>query len=107
MVGPLGRPSDIRLFGTVVVIGGGVGTAIAYPTAKALRRIGNHVITILGARTKDLLILENEARAISDEVFVTTDDGSYGEKGLVTGQAEGVDRRRGRSIWCWPSARFR
>jgi ferredoxin/flavodoxin---NADP+ reductase len=84
VVGPLGRPSDIRLFGTVVVIGGGVGTAIAYPTAKALRQAGNHVITILGARTKDLLILENEARAISDEVFVTTDDGSYGEKGLVT-----------------------
>ncbi len=84
VVGPLGRPSDIRLFGTVVVIGGGVGTAIAYPTAKALRAIGNHIVTILGARTKDLLILENEARAISDEVFVTTDDGSYGEKGLVT-----------------------
>jgi len=84
VVGPLGRPSDIRLFGTVVVIGGGVGTAIAYPTAKALRGAGNHVITVLGARTKDLLILENEARAISDEVFVTTDDGSYGEKGLVT-----------------------
>jgi ferredoxin--NADP+ reductase len=84
VVGPLGRPSDIRLFGTVVVIGGGVGTAIAYPTAKALRQIGNHVITILGARSKDLIILENEARAISDEVFVTTDDGSYGEKGLVT-----------------------
>ena len=84
VVGPLGRPSDIRLFGTVVVIGGGVGTAIAYPTAKALRGAGNHVITVLGARTKDLLVLENEARAISDEVFVTTDDGSYGEKGLVT-----------------------
>ncbi len=84
VVGPLGRPSEIRLFGTVVVIGGGVGTAIAYPTAKALRSIGNHVITILGARTKNLLILEDEARAISDEVFVTTDDGSYGEKGLVT-----------------------
>ena len=53
VVGPLGRPSDIRLFGTVVVIGGGVGTAIAYPTAKALRAIGNHVITILGARTQE------------------------------------------------------
>ncbi|MGD1019304.1 MAG: sulfide/dihydroorotate dehydrogenase-like FAD/NAD-binding protein [Verrucomicrobiia bacterium] len=84
VVGPLGKPSEIRLFGTVVVIGGGVGTAIAYPTAKALRQTGNHVITILGARTKGLLILEDEARAISDEVFVTTDDGSYGEKGLVT-----------------------
>ena len=84
VVGPLGRPSDVHLFGTVVVIGGGVGTAIAYPTAKALQQAGNHVIAILGARTKDLIILENEVRAISDTTFVTTDDGSYGEKGLVT-----------------------
>jgi ferredoxin--NADP+ reductase len=84
VVGPLGRPSDVCLFGTVVVVSGGVGTAIAYPIAKALRRVGNHVTTILGARTKNLLILENEARAVSDEMFVTTDDGSYGEKGLVT-----------------------
>jgi ferredoxin--NADP+ reductase len=72
------------VFGTVVVISGGVGTAIAYPIAKALRRVGNHVITILGARTRNLIILENEARAVCDEMFVTTDDGSYGEKGLVT-----------------------
>ena len=84
VVGPLGHPSDIRLFGTVVVIGGGVGAAIAYPTARALRRAGNHVIGILGARTKDLIILENEIRAISTEFHLTTDDGSYGEKGLVT-----------------------
>lgn len=84
VVGPLGRPSDVHLFGTVVVIGGGVGTAIAYPTAKALKQVGNHVIAILGARTKDLIILENEVRAISDAMFLTTDDGSYGEKGLVT-----------------------
>jgi ferredoxin--NADP+ reductase len=84
VVGPLGRPSDVHLFGTVVVIGGGVGTAIAYPTAKALKQAGNHVIAILGARTQDLIILENEVRAISDAMFLTTDDGSYGEKGLVT-----------------------
>ena len=84
VVGPLGHPSDVHLFGTVVVIGGGVGTAIAYPTAKALKQAGNHVIAILGARTKDLIILESEVRAISDEMFLTTDDGSYGEKGLVT-----------------------
>ena len=84
VVGPLGRPSDVRMFGTVAVIGGGVGTAIAYPTAKALRQAGNHVIAILGARTKDLIILESEIRAISDATFLTTDDGSYGEKGLVT-----------------------
>ena len=84
VVGPLGHPSDIRLYGTVVVIGGGVGAAIAYPTARALRQAGNHVIAILGARTKDLIILEKEIRAISSEFFLTTDDGSYGEKGLVT-----------------------
>jgi ferredoxin/flavodoxin---NADP+ reductase len=84
VVGPLGKPSHIDKFGTTVVIGGGVGTAIALPTARALREAGNHVISILGARTKDLLILEDEVRAVSDEVFIMTDDGSYGEKGLVT-----------------------
>jgi ferredoxin--NADP+ reductase len=68
----------------VVVIGGGSGTAIAYPTAKALKEAGNHVIMIIGGRTKQLVILEKEARAVSDELYVTTDDGSYGEKGLVT-----------------------
>jgi len=84
VVGPLGKPSEIKLFGTVVVIGGGVGTAIAYPTAKALTAAGNHVISIVGARTKDLVILESEMRAISSELHVTTDDGSYAEKGFVT-----------------------
>jgi ferredoxin--NADP+ reductase len=83
VVGPLGKPSEIKQFGTVVVIGGGVGAAIAYPTAKALHEAGNHVISILGGRTKDLVILEPEIRAISDEVVITTDDGSYGRKGLV------------------------
>jgi ferredoxin/flavodoxin---NADP+ reductase len=83
LVGPLGKPSDIKYYGTVVVIGGGVGAAIAYPTAKAMREAGNHVISILGGRSKDLVILEPEIRAISDEVFTTTDDGSYGRKGLV------------------------
>ena len=84
VVGPLGKPSEIEKFGTVVVIGGGVGTAIALPTARALREAGNHVVTVIGARNKDLLILEQEVRAVSDETFVMTDDGSYGEKGLVT-----------------------
>jgi len=91
----------------VVVISGGVGTAIAYPIAKALRRVGNHVITILGARTKNLLILENEARSVSDEVFVTTDDGSYGEKGLVTGKLDALIASGGRLTWCWPLGRSR
>jgi ferredoxin--NADP+ reductase len=83
VVGPLGRPGDIRKVGTVVVIGGGVGAAIAYPTAVAHHDIGNRVVTILGGRTRDLVILEDEMRAVSDEMIVTTDDGSYGRKGLV------------------------
>jgi ferredoxin--NADP+ reductase len=83
VVGPLGRPSDVQNYGTVVVIGGGVGAAIAYPTAKAMHEAGNHVISILGGRSRELVLLEPEIRAISDEVFVTTDDGSYGRKGLV------------------------
>ena len=84
LVGPLGMPSEIKLFGTVVVIGGGVGTAIAYPTAVAMQQAGNHVISIIGAKTKELVILEDEVRATSDELFVMTDDGSYGERGFVT-----------------------
>jgi ferredoxin--NADP+ reductase len=83
LVGPLGKPSEIKQYGTVVVIGGGVGAAIAYPTAKALHEAGNHVISILGGRSRDLVLLESEVRAISDELFITTDDGSYGRKGLV------------------------
>jgi ferredoxin--NADP+ reductase len=83
LVGPLGKPSEVSNYGTAVVIGGGVGAAIAYPTAKALHEAGNRVVSILGGRTRDLVILEPEIRAISNEVFVTTDDGSYGRKGLV------------------------
>lgn len=84
IVGPLGKPSEIENFGTVVVMGGGVGTAMAYPTASALKKAGNRVITIIGGRNKDLVLLEPEMRAVSDTVFVTTDDGSYADKGLVT-----------------------
>lgn len=84
VVGPLGMPSHIEKFGTAVSIGGGVGTAIAYPTAVALKNAGNHVITINGARTKDLVILEEEMKAVSNESYVTTDDGSYGFHGFVT-----------------------
>ena len=84
IVGPLGKPSEIANYGTVVVIGGGVGTAMAYPTAAAMKRAGNRVLTILGGRNKDLVILEPEMREVSDTVFVTTDDGSYADKGLVT-----------------------
>lgn len=84
LVGPLGRPTEIDRFGTVAVIGGGVGAAIAYPSAVALKQAGNRVITILGARTRDLLILEEELGAVSDLLIVTTDDGSRGRRGLVT-----------------------
>ena len=83
VVGPLGRASEIKNFGTAVVIGGGVGTAIAFPTAKALYEAGNRVISVLGGRSKDLVILEDELRAVSHELHVTTDDGSLGRKGLV------------------------
>ncbi|HET7209976.1 MAG TPA: sulfide/dihydroorotate dehydrogenase-like FAD/NAD-binding protein [Terriglobales bacterium] len=84
IVGPLGKPSHIAKFGNVVVMGGGVGTAMAYPTAAALKEAGNRVFTIIGGRTKDLVILEREMRQVSDAVMVTTDDGSYADKGLVT-----------------------
>ncbi len=84
VVGPLGKPSEIEKFGTVVIIGGGVGTAMAYPTAAALKRAGNRVISIVGGRSKDLVILEREMREVSDALMITTDDGSYADKGLVT-----------------------
>jgi len=84
VVGPLGKPSEIAKFGTVVVMGGGVGTAMAYPTAAALKKAGNRVISIVGARSKDLVILEREMRAVSDALLITTDDGTYSDKGFVT-----------------------
>jgi ferredoxin--NADP+ reductase len=84
VVGPLGKPSEIANYGTVVVVGGGVGTAMAFPTASALKRAGNRVISIVGARNKELVILETEMRAVSDSLMITTDDGSYADKGFVT-----------------------
>ncbi len=84
VTGPLGRTTEIDDYGTVVVIGGGVGTAIAYPSASALARAGNRVIAIVGGRSKPYVILERELRAAVDEVIVVTDDGSHGVKGLVT-----------------------
>ena len=84
VVGPLGLPSEIRRYGTVAVIAGGVGTAIALPIAQALREAGNRVHAILGARTRGLIILEDEVREVAVELCVTTDDGSYGRRGVVT-----------------------
>lgn len=83
-VGPLGKPSEIEHLKKVCVIGGGVGCAIAYPTAKALHNQGSEVTTIVGFRNKDLLILEDEFQKVSDRFFIMSDDGSVGEKGLVT-----------------------
>ncbi len=84
LAGPLGQPSDIQNFGTAVCIGGGVGTAVVFPIAKALKSAGNYVISIAGGRDAASVILENELRQISDEVYPTTDDGSHGFHGLVT-----------------------
>ena len=84
IVGPLGNPSEIDRFGTVVLVGGGFGIAAIHPIARALTQAGNKTISILGVRTKELLILEKEMLKVSNEVHVVTDDGSYGEKGMVT-----------------------
>jgi len=82
--GPLGIPSEIENYGTVVCVGGGVGVAPVYPIARALKQAGNEVITIMGARNRDLLFWEDRLRSVSNELIVTTDDGSYGRKGMVT-----------------------
>ncbi|MEI7482062.1 MAG: sulfide/dihydroorotate dehydrogenase-like FAD/NAD-binding protein [Elusimicrobiota bacterium] len=84
VTGPLGTPVEIKKYGTVLGVGGGVGIAELYPIARAFKEAGNKIISILGARSKDLLILEDDMRRISDSVIVTTDDGSAGTKGLVT-----------------------
>jgi NAD(P)H-flavin reductase len=96
VVGPLGSPTHIEKFGTVVVIGGGIGIAPAYPIVQALRAAGNKVISILGARTKSLLIMEEDMRMASDEVIICTDDGSYGTHGLVTDVLKSLIAERGR-----------
>ncbi|MGL5958640.1 MAG: bifunctional dihydroorotate dehydrogenase B NAD binding subunit/NADPH-dependent glutamate synthase [Phocaeicola sp.] len=90
VVGPLGKATEIENFGTVVCAGGGVGVAPMLPIVQALKAAGNRVITVLAGRSKDLIILEKEMRACSDEVIIMTDDGSYGQKGLVTQGVESV-----------------
>ncbi len=93
-VGPLGQPSELsNHMGTVVFVGGGIGVAPVYPIARAAHELGNKVISILGAKTKDILIFEERMRAISDEVLITTDDGSYGIKGFVTNAIEELIKR--------------
>ena len=90
LVGPLGKPTNVHKVGTILAMGGGVGIAPLFPIVKAFKQAGNRVVTVLAARSKDLLILEDEMREWSDEVVVMTDDGSYGEKGLITAGAERV-----------------
>ncbi len=90
VVGPLGIPTPIELHGEVVCIGGGVGTAEVYPIARALKEAGNTVYSIVGARSQDLIILEKEMGEISKEIYITTDDGSYGRKGIVTDQLKDI-----------------
>ena len=84
VAGPLGVPVEIKNYGTVAVVGGGVGIAEVYPIARALKEAGNRVIAVLGARTQELLILEKEMSALCDKTVCATDDGSYGLKGMVT-----------------------
>ncbi|MDD2347227.1 MAG: sulfide/dihydroorotate dehydrogenase-like FAD/NAD-binding protein [Kiritimatiellae bacterium] len=84
LLGPLGQPSRIEKVGHVVCVGGGIGVAPLYPIAQALKAIGNRLTIIIGARNKSLLIMEDEMRAIADDLIVVTDDGSYGRKALVT-----------------------
>ena len=84
VLGPLGHPTEIKNYGTIVAVAGGVGTAEVLPVIKSLLKAGNKVITIVGARNKDLLILENELKENSSQLLIATDDGSYGIKGFVT-----------------------
>ena len=90
VLGPLGRPTEMENFGTAVCVGGGVGIGVVYPITKALKDAGNKVISIIGARTKDILILEDEMRVVSDELHVATDDGSYGVHGFVSDVLQNV-----------------
>ena len=84
IVGPLGQPSEIENYGAAVILAGSVGTAMALPTANALKQAGNHVIFIEGARSLEMVVFEDEVRQASSEIYIMTDDGSYGEQGLVT-----------------------
>jgi ferredoxin--NADP+ reductase len=84
VIGPLGKPTHIEKLGTVVCVGGGTGIAVLYPITRGFKEAGNRVISIIGARSKDLLILEDKMKAVSDELHICTDDGSYGRKGFVT-----------------------
>jgi len=93
VVGPLGKPTNIETVGTVAAVGGGIGIAVALPIAQAMKKAGNKVIGIIGARTRDLLILENEMKTACGELLVSTDDGTYGIHGFVTNVLDSVVKR--------------
>lgn len=93
VVGPLGQATQIKNYGTVLCCGGGVGIAPLLPILTAMKKAGNRVVSVLAGRTKDLVILEKEAREYSDDVIIMTDDGSYGSKGLITAGVEEVIKR--------------
>ncbi|OHB45012.1 MAG: ferredoxin-NADP reductase [Planctomycetes bacterium GWC2_49_10] len=94
IAGPLGKPTHIEKFGTVVCVGGGIGAAPLLPIAQGMKQAGNKLISILGARNKELLILEDEFGAISDEIIIVTDDGSYGKKAIVTEPLKEICQRQ-------------
>jgi ferredoxin--NADP+ reductase len=98
VAGPLGHPTDIKKYGTVICIGGGVGIAPTFPIAHALKQAGNTVISIIGARNRSLLFWEDRMRAVSDELIVCTDDGSYGRKALVTEPLKELLEKYGKEI---------
>ena len=100
LMGPLGHPSEIEDYGTVIMTAGGVGTAPIYPIARALKDRGNRVITIQGARNKDLLFWQDKMAAVSDEYIITTDDGSAGRKGLVTEPLREILETREKEVGC-------
>jgi len=93
LAGPLGKATEIPTDKTVVCVGGGIGNAVVWPQIQALKEAGNKTIAILGARTKELLILEDEIKALADETIITTDDGSYGRQGMVTHALEDLIQR--------------
>jgi len=102
VAGPLGHPTEIEKYGTVVMVGGGVGIAPTFPIARALKEAGNIVISIIGARNKSLLFWEDRMRAVSDELIICTDDGSYGRKAVVTEPLkELLDARKGAIVRVW------
>lgn len=101
ILGPLGQPSEIENYGTVLMIGGGVGIAALYPILKALKEAGNKTITILGGRTSNLVIMKDECAKYSDELLITTDDGSEGIKGVVTTAMDMLAQRGEKVDYCW------